>query len=359
MDFAFFGLQFTGPVLALGAITGLVYGILGVGLVLVYRSNRVINFAHGEIGAFGAAFLGAVTVNHVLPYWMAFVIALALSAAIGVASDAVIIRRLKDAPILVSVIATLGLGQTLQILAGIVNESVGSGVTYPQPPGLPTFDIGALKVTQAYSAMLFITPVIVVGLALFLSRTRLGFALRASTANADAARMAGVLTGRMSAIAWGTAGAMAAFTAILVLPTRGFTGGAFLGPGLLLRALVCAVVARMSSLTVTLAAGIGLGVVESVLLANYPSSGLVEAAMFVAIVLGLLLQRAEFGRSADKGTFAAVQAWEPLPEAYRQFWLIRNFGRVLALIGIAICCLMVNFFVSSVGCVSPLVIVRS
>ena len=145
---------------------------------------------------------------------------------------------------------------------------------------------------------LFGVIVIVLGLALFLSRTRLGFALRASAANADAARMAGVLTGRMSAIAWGTAGAMAAFTAILVLPTRGFTGGAFLGPGLLLRALVCAVVARMSSLTVTLAAGIGLGVVESVLLAHpdvaeaavvgVPDSTLgEEVAAFVALRPGV------------------------------------------------------------------------
>ena len=335
-----FGMDVGGDVLALGAITGLVYGILGVGLVLVYRSNRVINFAHGEIGAFGAAFLGAVTVNHVLPYWLAFALALLISASIAAASDAVIIRRLRDAPVLVSVIATLGLGQTLQILAGIVNETVGSGVTYPQPPGLPTFDIGALKVTQAYSAMLFITPLIVGGLAWFLSRTRLGFALRASAANADAARMAGVLTGRMSALAWGTAGAMAAYTAILVLPTRGFSGGAFLGPGLLLRALVCAVVARMSKLTVTLAAGVGLGVVESVLLANYPSSGLVEVAMFAAIVIGLLLQRADFGRASDKGTFAAVQAWAPLPEAYQRVWLIRNFGRVLALVALGVATLL-------------------
>ena len=335
LAFSAFGLDVAGDVLALGAITGLVYGILGVGLVLVYRSNRVINFAHGEIGAFGAAFLGAVTVNHVLPYWVAFLLALAISAAIGAASDAVIITRLRDAPVLVSVIATLGLGQALQILAGIVNQTVGSGVTYPQPPGLPTFDIGALKVTQAYSAMLFITPVIVVGLALFLSRTRLGFALRASAANADAARMSGILTGRMSALAWGTAGAMAAYTAILVLPTRGFSGGAFLGPGLLLRALVCAVVARMTNINVTLVAGVALGVVESVLLANYPSSGLVEAAMFIAIVLGLLLQRADFGRASDKGTFAAVQAWPALPESYQRVWLVRNATRILALTGLA------------------------
>jgi len=67
-------------VLLNGAILGMLYALLAFGLILVYRANRIINFAHGEIGAFGAAFLGSVTANGVLPYWVAFVLALALSA---------------------------------------------------------------------------------------------------------------------------------------------------------------------------------------------------------------------------------------------------------------------------------------
>ena len=54
MSFSVAGFEISGPVLALGAITGMIYGVLAVGLVLVYRSNRLINFAHGEIGAFAA-----------------------------------------------------------------------------------------------------------------------------------------------------------------------------------------------------------------------------------------------------------------------------------------------------------------
>src|SRR5439155_20359452 len=57
------GLHLSGPVIVLGAITGMVYGILAVGLVLVYRSSRIINFAHGQIGAFGAALLGVAVVK--------------------------------------------------------------------------------------------------------------------------------------------------------------------------------------------------------------------------------------------------------------------------------------------------------
>ena len=62
MSFSIGSFEVTGPVLVLGAITGMTYGILAVGLVLVYRSNRIINFAHGEIGAFAAAVLGLAVV---------------------------------------------------------------------------------------------------------------------------------------------------------------------------------------------------------------------------------------------------------------------------------------------------------
>src|SRR5580704_7376949 len=120
MSFTVFGFHVTGAVIVLGLVTGMVYGILAVGLVLVYRSSRIINFAHGEIGAFGAALLG---------------------------------------------VATLGLGQIISTFSTLVDASVGSGITYPQPSGFPHFGVGALLMTPAYSAMLIVTPVIVVVLA--------------------------------------------------------------------------------------------------------------------------------------------------------------------------------------------------
>src|SRR4029077_1077442 len=107
-DVSILGLHVSGPVVVLGAITGMVYGILAVGLVLVYRSTRVINFAHGQIGAFGAGLLGVAEVRWHVPYWLAFPGALAVSASIGSGAEAVVVRRLRDAPVLMTVIATLG-----------------------------------------------------------------------------------------------------------------------------------------------------------------------------------------------------------------------------------------------------------
>src|SRR5436190_9759501 len=164
------------PVIVLGTIIGLTYGLLAVGLVLIYRSNRIINFAHGQIGAFGAAFFGVAAVKWHIPYWVAFPFALGVSALTGAAAETGVVRRLRNAPRLMSVVATLGVGQFLVIFAGVINSTAGAGALYPQPSWLPVFNVGPLRVTQAYSGMLFISPVVVVAIALFLKRSKFGLA---------------------------------------------------------------------------------------------------------------------------------------------------------------------------------------
>lgn len=323
------GLDLTSSVLALGLVTGMVYGLLAVGLVLVHRSDRIINFAHGEIGAFGAALLGTAVNEWGLPYYAALVIALAASTGTGIVAEVTVVRRLRKAPIILSVVATLGLGQFLVVFSAVVNGAGGAGNVYPRPPGFPAFSVGSLTMTQAHTAMLLVTPVIVAALVVFLRRGRTGIAMRAAAVNEDAARMAGIVTSRMSMIAWGFAGAVSAYTAILVLPTRGFTGAQFLGPGLLLRGLTCAVIGRMTNLWTALAAGVGLGVLEQTLLANRPSSGIIEAVLFGVILVALLVQRGTFGRAQDKGSWTEIRSWAPLPDAYRTVPLIRHLPFVL------------------------------
>jgi ABC-type branched-subunit amino acid transport system ATPase component/ABC-type branched-subunit amino acid transport system permease subunit len=131
-------------------------------------------------------------------------------------------------------------------------------------------------------------------------------------------------------MAWAIAGAVSAFTAILIFPTRGFITAETLGPSLLLRALVAAVIARMRSLPVALAAGVGVGIVEHELLWNFPGGGLVEASMFIIILIALLLQPRHAGREEEKGSWASVQPWPPLHESLNKVWAIRNMGWVVA-----------------------------
>ena len=325
------------PIVTLGTIIGLTYGLLGVGLLLIYRTSRIINFAHGEMGAFAAAFFGIAAARWHLPYWVAFPIGIAVGGGVGALAELAVMRRLRKAPALMSVVATLGIGQFLVQFAFAFNsQAQANGALFPQPSGLPVFNIGALRVTPAYSAMLILGPIAVGGLVWFLKRSRYGMGIRAASDNPEAARMSGVFATRMSSLAWALAGGLAAFTAILTQPTQGFVSQDTFGPGLLLRALAAAVVARMSSMPLALAAGVGLGVLEQVLTWNFPQSGVVSVALFAIILLALLVQRQRPGREEERGSWAAVEALRPLPEALRTLWVSRNLGRVLAGVALAV-----------------------
>jgi len=349
------GFQISGAAVALGVITGMVYGILAVGLVLVYRTSRIINFAHGEIGAFGAALLGVAAVRWHLPYWPAFALAIAAGAALGGLSEVVVVRRLRGAPVVISVVATIGLAEFISLMSAVINNQAGAGTTFPQPSGVPAFDIGALRVTPAYTATLILTPVLVVALAVFLQRGRLGLALRATSANPESASLSGVPTGRMSALSWAIAGGVAAYTAALVLPTRGFTNEQFLGPGLLLRALACAVIARLVSLPAAMIGGVVLGVIEQVLLTNYPSGGVVDATIFIIILLALLLQQPRTGRTEQRGSWAAVEPWGRLPDSFTRVAAIRNLGSRVYWLALAIA-LVLPAFSSNTTCLTFVII---
>ena len=337
------------PVVLLGTIIGLTYGLLAVGLVLIYRTNRIINFAHGQIGAFGSAFFGLAAVKWHIPYWVAFPLALLVSSATGAAAETGVVRRLRNAPRLMSIVATLGVGQFLVIFSAVINSTASAGSLYPQPSWLPVFNVGALRVTQAYSGMLFLSPVFVLGIALFLKRSRFGLAIRAAAANPEAARMSGIFASRMSSLAWAIAGALSAFTAILTAPTQGFISGDSFGPSLLLRAMTAAVIGRMQSLPLALAGGVGLGILEQLLLWNYPRSGLVEVTLFVIILVALLLQRQRGGRDEEKGSWAAVQGLRPIPQRIQQIRLVRILPTVLTVAFIALLVALPLFITNSLS----------
>ncbi len=323
------------PPIVLGVIIGLTYGLLAVGVVLVYRTNRIVNFAHGETGAFGAAMFGVAVTQWHVPYWVAFPLGLAIGGGIGAIAEVGVIRRLRRAPRLMSVVATLGIGQLLVVLALSINAQAAAGALFPEPSLLPTFRIGALLITPAYLGMLILGPLAVLGLVVFLRRSRYGLALRAAAAAPETARMAGVFATRMSSLAWALAGGLSAFTAILTQPTQGFSGAQTFGPSLLLRALAAAAIGRMSNMPTAFAAGIGLGVVEQLLLWNFAQSGLVQVVLFGVILVALLLQRARAGREEEeRESWAAVQALRPVPDRLREIWLVRHLGTVVGVLAL-------------------------
>ncbi|HWA66267.1 MAG TPA: branched-chain amino acid ABC transporter permease/ATP-binding protein [Mycobacteriales bacterium] len=321
--------------IVLGLTVGVTYGLLAVGLVLIYRSSRVINFAQGQMGAFGSvAFFLLVTKAH-LPYWVALVPALAIAGAVGAVTETAVIRRLGKAPLAVSVVATLGVGLFLVVFATLIDPSAGAGGVFPSPPGMPSFRVGALEVGPAYSAMLILSPILVLLVGGFLRYSRVGVAMRCAADNPEAARMAGIFSGRMNSLAWALGAGVAAFAAIMSAPTLSVEPGQF-GPQLLEVALAAAVIGRMDNLPLTLVAGTAIGVLEQLLLWNYGGLGVESLILFVLIVVGaLVLLKTPTGRSEEKGSWATVAAPAPIPAALRRLPAVRALAPTITLVVLA------------------------
>ena len=356
LGFTPFGIESPFPVVLLGILFGMTYGLLAVGLVLIYRTNRIVNFAHGEIGAFGAGMFGLATIRWHVPYYVALPFALAIGFGVGALAETAVIRRLRKAPRLMTIIATLGIGEFLLGLGVAVNPQATAGDIYPQPPGMPVFNVGALRMTQAYTGMLLFAPIAVAALAIFLRRSRVGLGIRSAAANPDAARMSGIFSARMSSFAWGLAGALSALTAILVLPAHGAEYGSSFGPTLLLRALAGAVIGRMTNLPIAFAGGIGLGIVEQLLLWNRPESSFVDPALFAIILVALLVQRRHVGREEEKGSWTAVQAWRPVPRDLQTRWIVRHLGAVVGILVLGLAAALPIFITHSASVIMTLII---
>jgi ABC-type branched-subunit amino acid transport system ATPase component/ABC-type branched-subunit amino acid transport system permease subunit len=323
------GFDLSAGVLSLGLFTGLTYGLLAAGLVLVYRSSRFINFAHGAIGVFGAAVCSLGVRDFELPYWLAFLLGIAVSAGVGALTEVGIVKPLSAAPRVLPMVASLGVATFLIFTALAINPNGLSGLVFPEPAGMPTGNIGSLLVTPAFSAQAILSPVVLVVLGLFLWRSRTGLGIRAAASSPDAASTAGVPARSMSLLAWAIAGGVAAFSVTLIIPTRGVVTPETLGPELLVRALAAAAIARFTNYAVAVGVAAIIGVVEQVMATNPDAKGLIELVILAAVVIALL--------TSSTGLRAPLENWgqrslpRRLPERYRHITPIRLITPMLAL----------------------------
>jgi len=285
------GFEIPPEVVALGLVTGLTYALLGVGIVVVYRSARVLNFAHGEMGAMAAGLMPVAVSNWGWNYWPTLILALAAGAAAGAFTELVVMRKLAKAPRLIVMVATIGVSQLFFAIGAFIPKEgeLGSAV-FPTPFDV-SVTIGRLRLTSGYLMILLLVPLLTAGLALFFRYTRLGLASRAAAENADAAALSGVPIRKVSLAVWVLAGLLAAGAAILLGPTQPVVQRAAVGPALMLRGLAAAMLGGLANLPRVFAAGVAIGVVELIVAWNYPSGGVLELVLFIGVLGSLLLSR--------------------------------------------------------------------
>jgi branched-chain amino acid transport system permease protein len=308
-----------------GISLGSLYGLIAVGIILIYRTNRIINFAAAAIGAVPAIFALLLDVQRHIPYLVVLPIALIGGPLFGGLVDVAVMRRFSRSPRLITMVVTIGVAQGLAAFGFFIPVWIGARAgqisEVPTPwDHLAWEDSGGKPVlTGNQIAAMLVTLTVSIGLALFLRYTRIGIALRASAENADRASLLGIPVKRVQTAAWMLAGFLSAMAIFFQSPLIGVPGNASLGFDTLLYALGAAVVARMERIGIALAAGTFAGIVEFGVVSQTGKSSMVGAVMLVIILGALLLQRKSEARALDTGTTSwdAVKNFRPIPAELR------------------------------------------
>lgn len=317
-----------GAVLFRAVVLGSVNGLIAAGIILVYRTTRIINFAATAIGAAGAELTFQLVQYTNVPFVLALAAGLLVAGLLGLIFDLAFGRRFFAAPRLVLTVVTIAVAG---LLAGPqVRQAVGSLPFFPQErsfldaigssdlrPFLPfpgfRFQVGSLGLNFGF-AEIFAIDAVVLALGLlggFFRFTRAGVGVRAVAENTERAPLLGINVGALSSIVW----TMAGVTSGLAIMATGFIDqpGAATGiaPSVLLPALAACAIARFTRLPTALIAALAISVVARASQSSYPEDlPLVNFALFVVIGVAFLLQQ-RAGRS-EAGSGVAWEASEEL-----------------------------------------------
>src|SRR3974390_19532 len=180
-----------GFVVLQGAINGLDYGLLALGLVLIYRTNRVLNFAQGQLGVVAAVFFVKLYYDFGIDYWAALVMVLVVAGATGAASE-LLLRRLAKAPRLMVMVATIGLAEVLFLFSALAFIRPRQ-LFRPFPlPVHVTMRLGTYVFQPGDVPTLVVAPLVALALALVVRYSSWGLSMRAMSENAESARLSGV-----------------------------------------------------------------------------------------------------------------------------------------------------------------------
>lgn len=279
-----------------GLGVGSVFALLAAGIVLTYRASGVLNFAHASMGV-ASAFVNFELLERYawMPVPVALLIAVAFGAALGVGAQRFVFAPVANSSQIVKLLVSFGLSGAIQGAIGVAFSRLGTpggavrtNTLLPIERGM-TFAGAAVPYQRV--AVILVGLGTAAGLAFLVQHTEFGIQLRALAQNPVAARLAGLNTRRIEAITWALAGASAAIAAVLIVPFGPLNPLAL--NGFQLKALAAALLGGFVSLPAALMGGLGLGVLQEMLIgAPAPFNGL-RGVIAPATVLVLLLLRVE------------------------------------------------------------------
>jgi len=269
-----------------GVAQGCIYGLIALGVVLIYKATETVSFVQGELMMLGS-FIGLIVMSALgFPFWLAFAAAVVAMGAFGVALERLVIRPILGQPAFSIVMLTIGIGY---VARGAITMVPGLGTdthTLAVPYKDHVWNLGALVLNVEQLVIIAATVVLSAVLYAMFKYSKLGVAMQAASQNQLAAYYMGIPVKRLNGLVWGLAAAVAAVAGLLLAPiTFVHANMGFIG----LKAMPAAVVGGFGSLPGALVGGLVIGVVES-LAGFYLPEGFKDIAAYVVVLIMLVLK---------------------------------------------------------------------
>lgn len=273
-----------------GLSLGCVYALIAIGFVVVFKSTRVLNFAHGSVLLLGAYVVGRT--HETLGFWLAVLAGVGVAAVAGVLIDVVIMRRARGADL--GTLAILTLGVDIVLLTELTRRIGVDVLTTGAPWGTDVVDLAGAKVPESRLIAAAVAVVLVVALAAVFKYSDSGLAMRAAAADDETASLMGIRLGRVAMAAWALAGALAAVAGVFL--------GSFPSPGIdatlglaALAAIPAWVLGGFDSIPGAVVGGLIIGVVAALTTGyqdelSFLGRGLGEVAPYAVMLLVLLIR---------------------------------------------------------------------
>jgi branched-chain amino acid transport system permease protein len=284
-------------ILVSGVSQGCIYGLIAIGFVLIYKATETVSFAQGELMMLGAfAGLAAATLLG-LPYWAAFLAAVAALALFGLATERVVLRPILGQPAFAIVMVTIGIGYVARGLITMV-PAIGTDThALPTPFQDELVRLGGLVIGMEHVVVIGTTVALCALLFALFRLTKVGIAMQAASQNQLAAYYMGIPVRRLNGLIWAISAAVAAVAGILLAPiTFVHANMGFIG----LKAFPAAVIGGFGSLPGAIVGGLIIGLVEA-LAGFYLPEGFKDTAAYVVVLLMLVVKpNGLFGETMHK-----------------------------------------------------------
>jgi branched-chain amino acid transport system permease protein len=276
--------------LIVGLSIGIVYGLVALGISLIYSGLDIVHFAHGEIFMFGAFFGLVLYKDAGISYPITLFLAMILTGLLGVVIERVFYRRLTaqgggyTVAGMGMIICGFGMAIMLQNIAFLIWGA--SGHAMPVNFGMPIF-MGSIALPKSYLLILVVSVVLMAGLHVVLKHTKIGLAIRAVAANKDIAYLMGINVPLMISLIFGVACALAAAAGVLIGPINYVQ--VEMGYLMLIKAFAAAVVGGFGSLPGAIVGGLVVGVAET-LGSAYISGSHKDIYAFLLLIIVLMIK---------------------------------------------------------------------